>query len=71
MENELVSNEELESGFKKYLQTLPPITSKDVFEAEKEWYENTVSKFKWLEKAKKELLNDSDFQKIGNRRFIK
>jgi len=71
MGNALVSDAEIEEGFNRYLKTLPPINSKDVIEAEKEWFENEVTKFKWLEKAKKELLNESDFQDIGGKKFIK
>lgn len=57
--------------FEKYADSLPAYTSGDVLQAEKEWFEDTVNKFKWLDKAKKELLIDSDYQSIGTKKFIK
>jgi hypothetical protein len=60
-----------EPTFEEYAKSLPALTKDSVLLAEKEWFEENVNKFKWLDKAKKELLLESDYQSIGAKKFIK
>ena len=59
-------------AFERHLQSLPlAITSNQILEAEKEYFDENVRKFKFLDDAKKRLLLPSDYQDIGNKKFIK
>ena len=62
-----------EEKWEKYRETLPAtvMNTADLITIEREWFEENLKKNEILAEAKKKLLNESDFQKIGQVDFIK
>lgn len=55
----------------RYVQELPPTLNSQTVEQEIFWYANAVAKMRWFNKAKKDLVFESDYQKIGDKDFMK
>ncbi len=64
---------DVEEAFNRYKETLPAtvMDTKELITIEREWFEENLQKYQMLREAKGKLLDEKDFQRIGNSDFIK
>jgi hypothetical protein len=58
-------------SFESFVKNSMPAIPAKMLEEEKEWFAVTVAELKWLNEAKKTILEKTDYQEIGTKSFIK